>query len=72
MQMSKILEPTEIFLMTLARTSEIETLSTIGDFGGGLVFFDDTRGVESLFFLSIHINNYYIFVKTYNKWVENI
>mgnify|MGYP000949237502 FL=1 len=57
MQMSKILEPTEIFLMTLARTSEIESLSTVGDFGSGLIFFDDTRGVESLFFLSIHINN---------------
>lgn len=70
MQMSKILEPTEIFLMTLARTSEIESLSTVGDFGSGLIFFDDTRGVESLFFLSIHINNYYIFLKTNIKKVS--
>ena len=56
MQRSMILDPTAIFLMSLAKTSEIKIKDTVGNFGWYLIFFDDAGCVKSLFFFSVHFD----------------
>lgn len=51
---SMILEPTEIFLMSLARTSGVKEVITIGDFSGDLILFDDSGSDEGLFLFMFH------------------
>lgn len=43
-QRSKILEPTEIFLMSLAKTSRIKEICTICYFSSCLIFLNNSRG----------------------------
>jgi len=51
-----ILDPTAIFLISLAKTSEIKIKDTIGNFSGDLIFLDNAWCVECLFFLSVHFD----------------
>lgn len=53
-QRSMILDPTATFLMSLARTSEINDKVTVGDFGRNLIFLDDSGCAEGLFLFSFH------------------
>lgn len=56
-QRSIILDPTETFLRSLVKTSEIRRNVTIGDFSRNLIFLDDTWCIECLFLFSFHDTN---------------